>query len=98
MLLISTVVSSGTSTMSFVSSCMSPCRSDYIFTDEDVGVWHVVSEDSDHFRAWFAVIHRLVISTISSNPLESRCAFVIHQSHDISRTFRNQVALKFSKG
>jgi len=24
---------------------MSPCRSDYIFTDGEVGVWHVVSED-----------------------------------------------------
>lgn len=38
---------------------MSPCRSDYIFTNEQVGVWHVVSEDSDHFSAWLAVIHRL---------------------------------------
>ena len=38
---------------------MSPCRSDYIFTDEQVGVWHVVSEDSDHFTAWLAVVHRL---------------------------------------
>ena len=38
---------------------MSPCRSDYIFTDEQVGVWHVVSEDSDHFSAWFTVIHCL---------------------------------------
>ena len=37
---------------------MSPCRSDYIFTDE-VGVWHVVSEDSDHFGARLAVIHGL---------------------------------------
>jgi len=29
-------------------SCMSPCRWDYIFTDGEVGVWRVVSEDSDH--------------------------------------------------
>ncbi len=36
---------------------MSPCRSDYIFTDEQISVWHVVSEDSDHFRSRFAVIH-----------------------------------------
>jgi hypothetical protein len=38
---------------------MSPCRSDYIFTDTIIGVWHVVSEDSDHFTAWPAVVHRL---------------------------------------
>jgi len=38
---------------------MSPCRSDYIFTDEKVSVWHVVSEDSDHLSAWLAVIHCL---------------------------------------
>ena len=38
---------------------MSPCRSDYIFTDEQVGVWHVVSEDSDHLSAWLAVVHCL---------------------------------------
>jgi hypothetical protein len=38
---------------------MSPCRSDYIFTDKEVGVWHVVSEDSDHFSAWLTVIHCL---------------------------------------
>jgi hypothetical protein len=38
---------------------MSPCRSDYIFTDEEVGVWRVVSEDSDHFGTWFTVIHCL---------------------------------------
>ena len=25
----------------------------------EFGVWHVVSEDSDHFRAWLAVIHCL---------------------------------------
>jgi hypothetical protein len=45
--------------MSLRSSCMSPCRSDYIFTDEEVGVWRVVSEDSDHFRARLTVIHCL---------------------------------------
>jgi hypothetical protein len=28
-------------------SCMSPCRWDYIFIDENVDVWRVVSEDSD---------------------------------------------------
>ena len=38
---------------------MSPCRSDYIFTRDRASVWHVVSEDSDHFSAWFAVVHRL---------------------------------------
>jgi hypothetical protein len=38
---------------------MSPCRSDYIFTDKEVGVRHVVSEDSDHFRARLTVIHCL---------------------------------------
>ena len=38
---------------------MSPCRSDYIFTDNKVGVWRVVSEDSDHVGARFAVIHCL---------------------------------------
>jgi hypothetical protein len=38
---------------------MSPCRSDYIFTDKQVGVWHVVSEDSDHLGAWLAVVHCL---------------------------------------
>ena len=38
---------------------MSPCRSDYIFTDKEVGVWRVVSEDSDHLGAWLAVIHCL---------------------------------------
>jgi hypothetical protein len=38
---------------------MSPCRSDYIFTDKQVGVRHVVSEDSDHFSARLAVIHGL---------------------------------------
>ena len=38
---------------------MSPCRSDYIFTDEQIDVWHVVSEDSDHFTSWLAVIHGL---------------------------------------
>jgi hypothetical protein len=38
---------------------MSPCRSDYIFTDKQVGVWHVVSEDSDHFGARLAVVHCL---------------------------------------
>ena len=37
---------------------MSPCRWDYIFTDEVVGVWRVVSEDSDHLSTWLAVIHR----------------------------------------
>jgi hypothetical protein len=45
--------------MRFHSSCMSPCRSDYIFTDMIVGVWHVVSEDSDQLSTWLAVIHRL---------------------------------------
>jgi hypothetical protein len=38
---------------------MSPCRSDYIFTDMVVGVRHVVSEDSDQLGSWFAVVHRL---------------------------------------
>ena len=38
---------------------MSPCRWDYIFADEQVGVWHVVSEDSDHLSARLAVIHCL---------------------------------------
>jgi len=36
---------------------MSPCRSDYIFTDREISVWRVVSEDSDHVTAWLAVIH-----------------------------------------
>ena len=38
---------------------MSPCSSDYIFTDKQVGVRRVVSEDSDHFGAGLAVIHCL---------------------------------------
>ena len=39
---------------------MSPCRSDYIFTHKHVvGVWHVVSEDSDQLGSRLAVIHRL---------------------------------------
>jgi hypothetical protein len=39
---------------------MSPCRSDYIFTDKQlVGVRHVVSEDSDQLGSRFAVVHRL---------------------------------------
>ena len=45
--------------MSSNSSCMSPCRSDYIFADVIVGVRHVVSEDSDQLGTWLAVIHRL---------------------------------------
>ena len=37
---------------------MSPCRSDYIITDQlSTGVWRVVSEDSDNFGSWFLVIH-----------------------------------------
>jgi hypothetical protein len=39
---------------------MSPCSSDYIFTYEEVvGVWRVVSEDSDYFGTWLTVIHGL---------------------------------------
>jgi hypothetical protein len=39
---------------------MSPCSSDYIFTNEEVvGVWRVVSEDSDYFGTWLTVIHGL---------------------------------------
>jgi hypothetical protein len=38
---------------------MSPCRSDYIFTDKQVGVWRVVSEDSDHLSSRLAMIHGL---------------------------------------
>ena len=38
---------------------MSPCRWDYIFTDKEVGVWRVVSEDSDHFGARLALVHCL---------------------------------------
>jgi len=39
---------------------MSPCSSDYIFTNEEVvGVRRVVSEDSDYFGTWLTVIHGL---------------------------------------
>jgi hypothetical protein len=50
---------------------MSPCRSDYIFTDKQVGVWHVVSEDSDHFSSWLTVIHRLHYLDDSQQPTRS---------------------------
>ena len=38
---------------------MSPCRSDFIFTNLIVGVWREVSEDSDQVSAGLAVIHCL---------------------------------------
>ena len=42
----------------------------------EFGVWHVVSEDSDHFRARLTVIHCLHDLNDCSNPLGVRCAFV----------------------
>ena len=38
---------------------MSPCSSDYIFTDKKVGVWRVVSEDSDYLGPRPTMIHAL---------------------------------------
>jgi hypothetical protein len=77
--------------MSFNSSCMSPCRSDYIFTDKHIGVWHVVSEDSDHFGAWFAVVHRLRDFYDLEQPTVSEMRVRFHQSH----TFHELLEIKF---
>lgn len=50
---------------------MSPCSSDYIFTDLVVSVWRVVSEDSDDLSTWLAVIHGLGDLDDSDQP--TRC-------------------------
>ena len=60
---------------------MSPCRSDYIFTDEQVGVWHVVSEDSDHFTAWLAVVHCLHDLDDLEQPTRREVHFRLDHSH-----------------
>jgi hypothetical protein len=60
---------------------MSPCRSDYIFTDKQVGVWHVVSEDSDDFSAWFTVIHCLHDLNDLEQPTHSEMRVRLNHPH-----------------
>ena len=70
---------------------MSPCRSYYIFTDKHIGVWRVVSEDSDHFGAWFAVIHRLRDFEDVEQPTVREMRVRLHQSH----TFHELLEIEF---
>src|SRR5258708_8952732 len=60
-------------------SCMSPCRWDYIFADEQVGVWHVVSEDSDHFCSRFAAVHRFRNCNDLQQPTYREMRIRLHQ-------------------
>jgi hypothetical protein len=65
---------------------MSPCRSDYIFTDKHIGVWHVVSEDSDHFRSGLAVIHCLHNLNDLEQPTRREMRFrfdYLHTHHEL---------------
>jgi hypothetical protein len=73
---------------------MSPCRSDYIFTDKYIGVWHVVSEDSDHFGAWLAVVHRLRDFEDLEQPTVREMRVRLHQSN----TFHELLEIKFLGG
>ena len=63
------------------SSCMSPCRRDYIFADRRAGVWRVVSEDSDHFGTWLAVVHRLCQFSDLDQPTRSQVQIPLDQLH-----------------
>jgi hypothetical protein len=61
---------------------MSPCRWDYIFTD-CVGVWHVVSEDSDHFGARLAVIHGLCDLSNPYEPSRREMHIELHEANTL---------------
>jgi hypothetical protein len=61
---------------------MSPCRWDYIFTDF-VGVRHVVSEDSDHFGAWLAVIHGFCDLSDSYEPTRCEMHIELHETNTL---------------
>ena len=58
---------------------MSPCSSDYIFTNEEVvGVRRVVSEDSDYFGTWLTVIHGLGDLDHLDQPLTGQMRACLH--------------------
>jgi uncharacterized protein (UPF0179 family) len=76
---------------------MSPCRWDYIFTDMIAGVWRVVSEDSDHIGARFALIHRLREFDDCQQPTYREMCLRLDQSHALYEV-REVVLLRSSEG
>ena len=66
---------------------MSPCSSDYIFTDVTISVWHVVSEDSDHLSARLAVIHGLRDLRDRNQTFDGEMCFRLNQLHAPNELF-----------
>src|SRR5437667_12374236 len=66
---------------------MSPCRSDYIFTDVTISVWHVVSEDSDHLSARLTVIHSLRDLRDRNQTFDGEMCFRLNQPHALNELF-----------
>ena len=63
---------------------MSPCRSDFIFTNLIVGAWREVSEDSDQVSAGLAVIHCLGDSRNFQQPTCREVPFLPHQLNTLN--------------
>jgi hypothetical protein len=87
MLLISFIISIRNQGDQVTSPCMSPCRSDFIFTNLIAGVWREVSEDSDQVGTRLAVIHSLSECRNLEQPTYGEMQFLPHQLDALSELF-----------
>src|ERR1700730_15483317 len=91
MLLISLIIFSRNQGDQVTSPCMSPCSSDYIFTDDSVGVWRVVSEDSSSYlfnRSLSLFAHHMHLVGLLydlDQSMSIEMAFDIHCHHDFAK-------------